>query len=162
MSRAVTALLLLVLSTACGGGASDAPEDGAQAPGASVGTADSELGTILVDAEGNALYLFDDDTDGASVCAGDCAATWPALTTDGAPAAEGEADTALLGTTERDDGAVQVTYDGHPLYHFAGDEAPGDLNGHGVGEVWWLVAPAGDAVDAARADTAERAAADGY
>ena len=56
---------------------------------------------------------------------------------------EDPTDPDLLGTTERDDGAMQVTYNGWPLYHFGGDQAPGDRNGHGVGDVWYVVSPEG-------------------
>ena len=65
---------------------------------------------------------------------------------DEAPTAGEGADESLLGTTERDDGEMQVTYDGHPLYTFASDTAPGDTNGQGVGEVWYVVDATGKAV----------------
>ena len=57
-------------------------------------------------------------------------------------------DGSLLGTTERDDGTTQVTYDGQPLYVFASDAAPGDTNGQGVGEVWFVVGPDGKTIEA--------------
>jgi predicted lipoprotein with Yx(FWY)xxD motif len=108
---------------------------------------DSSLGTILVDSKGNTLYLFMPDTDGASTCYDDCAASWPALIAKGELKAGGDGlDESLLGTTERDDGKMQVTYNGHPLYHFSGDEAAGDTNGQGIGDVWYVVSPAGDAI----------------
>ena len=53
----------------------------------------------------------------------------------------------LLGTTERDDGEVQVTYAGHPLYYYAPDEAPGDTLGQEVGDVWYVVDAEGAAVE---------------
>ena len=88
--------------------------------------AESDLGSILVDADGMTLYLFEADTDGSSTCYDDCAASWPALIDD-APSAGAGVDESLLGTTERDDGEVQVTYGGQPLYSFASDQAPGDV-----------------------------------
>jgi predicted lipoprotein with Yx(FWY)xxD motif len=112
---------------------------------ATVQLADSDLGSILVDAEGLSLYLFEADTDGTSTCYDDCAATWPPLIADPPTAGEG-VDDSLLGTTEREDGEMQVTYDGHPLYFFASDQAPGDTNGQAVGEVWYVVDAAGKAV----------------
>lgn len=112
---------------------------------ATVQVADSDLGSILVDSEGMTLYLFEADTDGSSTCYDDCATAWPALVDD-APVAGDGVDEALLGTTERDDGDVQVTYDGQPLYYFASDEAAGDTNGQGVGDVWYVVDPAGAAI----------------
>ncbi len=117
---------------------------GTPADGAEVATADSDLGQILVDGEGFTLYLFDNDSEGESACTDDCAETWPPLTGE-ATAGEG-ADAALLGTITREDGSEQVTYNGHPLYRFAPDEAPGDVNGQGVGEVWWVVSPEGESI----------------
>ena len=117
---------------------------------ATVQLADSDLGSILVDGDGMTLYLFESDTGDTSTCSGDCAATWPPLIADAPTAGEG-VDEALLGTTTRDDGEVQVTYDGHPLYGFASDQAPGDTEGQGVGEVWFVVDASGKAVtEAAR------------
>ena len=117
----------------------------------SVAVAASDLGEILVDAEGMTLYLFTKDSAGASACADACAETWPPLLAAGEPVAGDGADAALLGTIERDDapaGQLQVTYAGHPLYLYAPDAAPGDVTGHGVGDVWWAVAPDGEAVSA--------------
>jgi predicted lipoprotein with Yx(FWY)xxD motif len=112
---------------------------------ATVMTADSELGTILVDGEGRTLYVFTPDAQGPSTCEADCLAAWPALA---GPAAAGEgADAALLGTATRaDDGTEQVTYNGWPLYYFAQDAAAGDVNGQGVGDVWFVLDPAGEPV----------------
>ena len=113
--------------------------------GEAVGLADSGLGSILVDAEGNTLYLFTPDAQGESTCYDACADNWPALTGD-VTAGEG-VDGSLLGTTERTDGSVQVTYNGWPLYYFANDAAPGDTNGQGINDVWFAVDAAGDAVE---------------
>jgi predicted lipoprotein with Yx(FWY)xxD motif len=109
---------------------------------------DSSLGTILVDAKGNTLYVFMNDTSDVSTCTGDCAASWPALIAKGEVKAGGGGgvDASLLGTSARDDGTMQVTYNGHPLYHFSGDQAPGDTNGQGVGGIWFVVSPAGDPI----------------
>ena len=94
------------------------------------------------------LYLFTNDTQdsGASTCADDCLAAWPALLSDGDPVAGEGVDAALLGTITRDDGTTQVTYNGWPLYYYAEDTAAGDTNGQGVGDVWFLVTPEGEAV----------------
>ncbi len=77
----------------------------------------SEFGSILVDANGITLYLFTDDEREKSNCSGGCATTWPPLTTDGDPVAEGEVNADRLGTIDRDDGSTQVTYNGWPLYY---------------------------------------------
>jgi predicted lipoprotein with Yx(FWY)xxD motif len=114
--------------------------------GAEVAVADTDLGSVLVDAEGRTLYVFDNDQGSTSSCEGDCATTWPPLATDGEPTAGDGIDAALLGTTERSDGTTQVTYDGHPLYTFNGDTAAGNTNGQGVGGIWWVVGPDGQKI----------------
>jgi predicted lipoprotein with Yx(FWY)xxD motif len=116
---------------------------------ATVAVADSELGQILVDGERRTLYLFEQDTGPESTCYDQCAQNWPALVTTGDPQAGEGADQALLGTTERTDGSIQVTYADRPLYYFAGDAAAGDTNGQGVGDVWFVVGPDGSAVTSA-------------
>jgi len=113
---------------------------------ATVATDAGDLGTFLVGPDGRTLYLFAKDSGSASACTGACADAWPPLTSEGAPDAGGAAREALLGTTTRDDGSVQVTYAGHPLYLYTGDAAAGDTNGQGVGGEWYLVAPAGTAL----------------
>lgn len=128
----------------------DTGEDGAAA-GATVDTASTDLGEILVDGDGMTLYLFDNDTEGESVCTDDCAATWPPLI--GEPEVAGNADASLVGTITRPDGATQVTYDGQPLYLYAPDSEPGDVTGQGVGGVWWVVGPDGSRITAEAAGT---------
>lgn len=105
-----------------------------------------ELGPFLVDAEGMTLYLFTQDTPNTSNCYDDCATNWPPLLTEGEPVAGEGVNAELLGTTERTDGTVQITYNGWPLYYFVQDQNPGDINGQGVGEVWYVVSPEGEAV----------------
>ncbi|MEX0985203.1 MAG: hypothetical protein WD096_09155 [Actinomycetota bacterium] len=117
------------------------------ASAATVQVADSDLGSLLVDADGMTLYLFEADTDGTSTCYDECADAWPALIADVPTAGDG-VDQSLLGTTERDDGDLQVTYAGHPVYHFASDQSAGDTRGQGVGDVWYVIDPAGTAIEA--------------
>ena len=146
---AIAAIFPLVIA-ACsngddtGGGADDEPDEAAETV---VAVEDSELGQIVVDSEGRTLYVFLVDETSESTCYDDCEANWPPLTVDGEPAGDG-VDAALLGTTERQDGSTQVTLDGHPLYHFAGDETADDVNGQGVGDVWYVVSPEGEAITA--------------
>jgi predicted lipoprotein with Yx(FWY)xxD motif len=116
---------------------------------AKIGTANSNLGRILVDRRGRTLYLFAKDKRGKSACSGLCAGYWPALTTKGKPLAINGARKALLGTTRRGDGRMQVTYRGHPLYRFSGDTAAGKTSGEGLtdfGGGWWAVSPAGNKI----------------
>ena len=105
------------------------------------------LGQFLVGADGMTLYLFTNDSEGTSNCYDGCAASWPPLLTDGEPEAGDGVDAALLGTTERADGTTQVTYNGLPLYFFASDQSAGDTSGQGVGGVWYVVSPGGEAVE---------------
>ncbi len=101
-------------------------------------------GTILVaGSNGMTLYIFTHDVkdSGTSACTGTCLTTWPALTVAaGETPTAGDGVTGTLGTITRpDDGSLQVTYNGLPLYFFANDSAPGDSNG--VYTNWEVVAP---------------------
>ncbi len=104
------------------------------------------LGSFLVDDKGMTLYLFTKDTPNTATCYDKCATNWPPLLTTGAPVAGEGVDASKLGTAARTDGAVQVTYNGWPLYYYAKDVAPGDVVGQDVGGVWFIVSPAGDQV----------------
>lgn len=106
-----------------------------------------ELGEIVVDTEGWVLYMFDQDEQGAgeSACYGDCADAWPPLIVDDEPTGS-DAITAELTTFERDDGSLQVALDGWPLYYYIGDENPGEANGQGVNDVWWVLRGDGSVV----------------
>lgn len=111
---------------------------GAEGPGAvDVALADTSLGTVLVDGAGMTLYAFLNDTTGSSTCYDQCEQNWPPLL--GEAAAGSGLDASLFGTTERTDGSLQVVYGDWPLYYFAADGAPGDVNGQGVGDVWYVV-----------------------
>jgi predicted lipoprotein with Yx(FWY)xxD motif len=157
LAVAVTAIAAIALagcgSSASGsspyGGGQPAPTpSGANGP-ATIRTATTSLGTILVDSGGRTLYLWEGDHGSRSACNGGCAAAWPPVTTSGRPKASGSGRAALLGTTKRDDGTLEVTYAGHPLYRFAGDSADGQTNGEGsdeFGATWWTVTPGGKAV----------------
>ena len=120
-------------------------ETSSAASGATVNAhAVGSAGTILVAASNDmTLYNFTKDTkdSGTSACMGGCLETWPALTVAaGETPVAGDGVTGTLGTiTRTDDGTIQVTYNGLPLYFFKNDKAPGDLNG--VYENWVTVAP---------------------
>lgn len=98
-------------------------------------------GAILTDAEGKTVYLFTPDTKvGESACYDQCAQNWPPVApADGMALPEGVPG--KLGTIERTDGSQQATYNDIPLYLFAADQAAGDVNGEGVGGVWFVVHP---------------------
>ena len=112
-----------------------------EAGGATVAVASSKLGEILVDADGRTLYAFTKDKGDQSACSGGCATSWPALT--GTATAGTGAQASLLATSTQANGTDQVTYDGRPLYYFAGDTKPGDTNGQAVGNVWFAVTASG-------------------
>jgi predicted lipoprotein with Yx(FWY)xxD motif len=129
------------------------PDDVPEPAQATLAASDSELGTILVDAQGLTLYVFLADADGESTCYDECADTWPPLTVDSDPAAGDGVDETLLGTVARTDGATQVTYANQPLYLYAPDQEPGDVSGQSVGEVWFVVGPDGEPIGAGQAVT---------
>jgi predicted lipoprotein with Yx(FWY)xxD motif len=142
---AAVAALAIVLS-ACGGGGDDqgsgATATTAAAQPAAEGTvavASTGLGEVLVDAKGRTLYVFTKDKGDQSVCSGKCAVAWPALTVTGAATPGTGVEASLLSTSKQANGSSQVTYGGKPLYHFAGDMAPGDTKGQGLNGVWWVV-----------------------
>ena len=108
---------------------------------------DSEFGPILVDGDDRTLYLFDKESGKASECYGACADAWPPFLTEGEPRVTDGLDDDLLGTTKRDDGTTQVTYNGHPLYRYV-DDPPGQVLCHNVeefGGLWLVVTPEGEA-----------------
>jgi predicted lipoprotein with Yx(FWY)xxD motif len=120
--------------------------ESAEAPAgdADLMTAETSLGTVVVDGQGMTAYYFLKDTPGSgtSACTGDWLTAWPPImAATEEPVVEGV--TGDVGTIENADGEYQVTIDGRPLYLFAQDMAPGDVNGQGVNEVWYAVAPDG-------------------
>ena len=145
-SRSLAALAVAAGLVASGCADREGPSLAAR-PNLGITTDDSDFGTMLFDERGQAIYLFDKETSDTAECYGDCAAEWPPVLTEGPPEAGDEVDAGLLGTTERDDGSVQVTYNGHPLYFYA-DEDPGEVLCHDVddyGGTWLVVTPDGDA-----------------
>ena len=128
--------------------ASEAAADPTSAPAddsaGTISVEGTDLGAILVDEDGNTLYLLTTDDQGASTCYDDCEANWPVL--EGPVEAGDGVDEALLGETMRDDGTVQTTYNDWPLYYFAGDAQAGDINGQGVGDVWYVLDASGEPV----------------
>ena len=102
---------------------------------------DSQFGRILFDARKQAIYIFERDSDRQTACYGTCAQAWPPVYTTGEPAAGSGVRSSLLGTIERRDGRMQVTYAGKPLYYYA-HEGAGEVRCHNVdlnGGLWWVV-----------------------
>ena len=101
-----------------------------------------ELGSFLVGPDGMTLYRFNPDEPGLSNCTDQCAANWPPLLLEEGQRPNPNAGVVgELGTTERDDGTFQVTYQDMPLYYWVNDEVPGDATGHEVNDVWYVVPP---------------------
>jgi predicted lipoprotein with Yx(FWY)xxD motif len=105
-------------------------------------TASGDVGDYLTGTDGMTLYTFKPDEELVSTCEAACADAWPPLIVeDGASVAAGDGVTGSLETFERPDGSMQVAYDGAPLYYFARDTAPGEVNGHGAGDAWFVAVP---------------------
>ena len=88
------------------------------------------------------LYGFTKDADGAPTCEGDCADAWPPLLVDG-PELPAGSTRRCSPSSQRPDGSFQLKAGKWPLYRFAGDAAPGETNGQGSGDVWFVVDPLG-------------------
>ena len=113
--------------------------------GPGIRTRKTGIGTVLTNAQGYTLYWFSIDTPTASKCNGSCTTFWPPVKGP-ISAASGVSLPGKLGTIKRSDGVVQATYDGHPLYVYSGDKAPGQTNGNGLnlsGGVWTAMTPSG-------------------
>jgi predicted lipoprotein with Yx(FWY)xxD motif len=146
------AVSVLVLS-ACGGTSSSASADSrtpsaagaaGHASGQSLHVANTSLGKVVVDGAGMTVYTLSADGAGTSTCASSCLTEWPAV-----PPGKGDGVSGKIDATTTPDGAPIATVAGHPVYTFAGDEAPGDVNGEGLqdfGGVWYAVSPTGAAV----------------
>jgi predicted lipoprotein with Yx(FWY)xxD motif len=108
---------------------------------------DSSFGRVLFDANGQVVYVFENDDENRSACtSADCVKAWPPVLTREKPSAGNGIDAGLLGTIRRADGKLQVTYNGRPLYFYE-HEAPGEIKCHNVdlhGGLWWVITPRGE------------------
>lgn len=131
-----------------GGGESSPVKAGGGGSGGTIGATEIEgLGKILVDSEGMTVYEYTPDKGTMSTCYGECEAFWPPVVAEGKPTAGEGAQASDLGTTKRKDGTTQVTYNGHPLYTFANDTAPGEANGNEFEGIWFTLNEAGSPVE---------------
>jgi predicted lipoprotein with Yx(FWY)xxD motif len=170
MRNRLLALMVLVaaalLAAACG--SSSPGSAGASGTSSSPASSGSALKTttisgvtVLTNAKGFTLYWFVPDTSTKSNCNGSCAQIWPPVK---GPATAGSGVTGKLGTITRSDGSTQATYDGHPLYTYTADTAPGQANGNGInvsGGVWHEVTASGAAA-AASSPSASSGGGGGY
>jgi predicted lipoprotein with Yx(FWY)xxD motif len=153
------AALAIALSACASSGSSTSSTGGAAAPASTPATSSaassgSSGGTtvdsttingtaVLTNSKGLTLYWFAPDTSTTSKCTGSCATYWPPVT---GPVTAGSGVTGTLGTITRADGTVQATYDGHPLYTYAADTAPGQAKGNGLnlsGGLWYEMTVSG-------------------
>jgi predicted lipoprotein with Yx(FWY)xxD motif len=148
----VSALALILLGIAVAGAAtppsapassSSSSSSSSAASGQTLKTIQIKGVTVLTNSKGMTLYWFAPDTPTKSACYGSCAAYWPPVY--GAQKA-GPGVTGKLGTIKRSDGTIQATYDGHPLYTYIADSAPGQANGNNInlnGGLWHEVLASG-------------------
>src|SRR6266851_9819538 len=130
-AAALAALALTVSACASSGSSSTAAAGGNTVSERTIGSQQ-----VLTNSAGMTMYWFAIDTSTASKCTGSCATYWPPVK---GPLTAGSGVTGTLGTITRSDGSTQATYDGHPLYTYAGDSAPGQAGGNGKnlsGGVW--------------------------
>jgi predicted lipoprotein with Yx(FWY)xxD motif len=129
-----------------------AGEDGLRVPAerARIVLDESPFGRVLFDANGQVVYVFENDGRNGSRCtSADCVKAWPPVLTREPPTAGAGIDAALLGAIPRGDGMLQVTYNGRPLYFYE-HEGPGEVRCHNVdlhGGLWWVVTPRGEPAD---------------
>ena len=158
MRNRLLALVVLVgaalLAAGCGGsspgsGGTSGTSSSPASSGSALKTTKISGVTVLTNAKGFTLYWFVPDTSTKSNCNGSCAQIWPPVK---GPATAGTGVTGKLGTITRSDGSTQATYDGHPLYTYAADTAPGQANGNGInanGGVWHEMTASGATASAA-------------
>src|SRR4051794_9745776 len=154
-SAAVIPLTALAV-TGCGGGGNSSTAPSGPPKTAGGGTATprpqrSSPGKNPPPPKGHTPHLFKKDSGTKSACTGACASAWPPLRASGKPSVGSGASASLVSTSPRSDGKPQVTYNGHPLYTFTGDQSPGNTNGQGVnafGARWYVVSAAGNQVTA--------------
>lgn len=118
-----------------------------------VHVAATDLGEILVDPDGFTLYIFTVDSDGESACYDQCAELWPPVAAD--TPISSDLDAGMFGSTERTDDTQQLTINDMPLYLYTPDTSPGDTTGQGFNDVWFVVAPDGNMLEAAASGAVE-------
>ena len=144
LAAAAAAAALAACSSGTPSGASSSGASGGHVAAAAGSLQAAKIGgaTVLTSAKGFTLYSFAPDTSTMSRCNGTCAQNWPPV--QGPTTAPGV--TGTFGTIERSDGSVQATFDGHPLYTFVGDTAPGQNHGNGLnaaGGLWHEITTSG-------------------
>ena len=164
VAAAATAALAACSSTGSSSPSSPASSSSsspAAATASSVKTATIGGATVLTNSKGFTLYSFAPDTSTTSKCNGACAQNWPPVK--GPVTAAGV--TGTFSTIKRADGSVQATFDGHPLYAFVGDSAPGQAKGNGLnaaGGLWHEITTSGAAAPAGASSPSSGGGGYGY
>jgi len=153
-SRMTCAAALAALALALGacGGDDEQPAAGADGEPATVSVDEvDDVGPVLVDGDGAALYVSEQESDGKVRCTADCLELWLPLEAPAGEPTAGDGVEGELGTVERPDGTMQVTHDGMPLYRFSEDGEPGQVTGDGLSDefggetfTWRAVTTAGE------------------
>ena len=142
---AMAALALASLASLDSGTTEAKPKPG----GPKLKITDGDFGPILTNGRGRSLYLFTADRGKVSKCSGDCAVAWPPYVVKAKPLAGKGVRAGLIGTTRRDDGRLQATYRGHPVYFYEADNEPGEVLCQAVyefGGFWYVLRANGKAV----------------
>jgi predicted lipoprotein with Yx(FWY)xxD motif len=151
---AAVVLALTACASSSSSSSSSSPAAQGSTPAAAAASGNTVLSrtingtTVLTNSKGLTLYSFGPDTSTTSNCNGSCATYWPPVV---GPVTAGPGVTGTLSTITRADGTIQATYDGHPLYTYVADTAPGQDKGNGItlsGGVWHDVTVSGGAAPA--------------
>ena len=160
-AAAAAAALVACSSAGASPSSSGSSSSPAAAAAGTVTTATIAGVTVLTSSKGFTLYSFAPDTSTTSKCNGTCAQNWPPV--QGPVTAAGV--TGTFGTITRSDGSTQATFDGHPLYTFAGDTAPGQAKGNGLnaaGGLWHEITTSGSAAPAPAGSSSSGSSGGGY
>jgi predicted lipoprotein with Yx(FWY)xxD motif len=150
--------IVAVITATSGGAQRKAPQRPA---GSAISLAQTPVGKALVDANGRTLYLFANDTPNVSRLSAAGRAVWPPFTSATLPAATAGASAAQVGTIAS---SKQITYNGHPLYYYVGDQRPGQTAGQGLnqfGARWYVLSASGAAITSAAPSTSPSESGEG-
>jgi predicted lipoprotein with Yx(FWY)xxD motif len=171
-TKRLSALLVVAAAglalTACGSSAAPrsstttTTKSGSAAP--VVGsTSIAAVGSVVTGVGGRTLYYLSTETSTSIQCTGTCTQTWfPYVLAAGSRVAVATGVTGSVSSTVRPNGTTQVTYDGHPVYYFAGDSAPGQANGQGADGTWFVLSPASRTVAPPTTTTTSGGSSNGY
>jgi predicted lipoprotein with Yx(FWY)xxD motif len=149
LSLTLVVMALAVAAIALAAGGSAIPPRARPADSA-ISLKQTSVGEVLTDAQGHTLYLFEGDRRNVSTLSAAGRGVWPPFTAAALPrAADGVTASRVARVAGATSGRAQVTYDGHPLYYYVGDHAPGQTRGQGLKEFgarWYVVNRTGKAV----------------